>query len=361
MRFPNLFGKWVTGSRSSNRRAAKRAAHCRGRQPVVEPLEQRTLLSVWTPQEAEPIDTGPVQTVVVPESAALESPPVSTSWFDGSGPSAYQNLDWASLTPTAAALEVVPGEVLPGPTTGGFHVYVENGLLASIQTALNTYVADVGAEGYTVAMEEFSGTAAQLRADLQTEWTTNSLEGALFVGDLPHVNFTSEDNFDDPGVQVTYPHDLYFMDLDGTYVLNATGLDEHTDGSGDVEPEIYVSRITTGNMGGLTGKTEAALINEYFAKVHSYRSGALQYENRGLMFVDDDWVSHGAGDMDGLYSEVLVINDLADTTREGYLDDTLPLNYESILEFMHSAPTYHQVKTPPTRTASISTTPRSVT
>ncbi len=227
--------------------------------------------------------------------------------------------------------------------SGVFHVYVEPGLQAGIQRALNVYVADLSTEGYQVGVREFAGDAAALRAELQTQWMNNSLEGALLVGDLPHLMFTSTDNFGSSPTETTYPHDLYFMDLDGTYVLTSPG--KHLNGAGDVGPEIYVSRITTGNLD-ITGKDEAALINDYFAKVHAYRAGDLRFADRGIVFADDNWSSWGQNEMDDLYGEVWAINSTAETTPAGYLD-ALSQDYESILECLHAGPQpaqEHEVK-----------------
>jgi hypothetical protein len=263
---------------------------------------------------------------------------ISTDWINGDGPSALMN-----ALPTFESQAAVLSETAMAPGSGVFAVYVESGLRTSIQSALDVYVADLTAEGYQVSVLDFSGTAEQLRADLYTRWSTNNLEGALFVGDLPYVMFTSEDNWSGSVTQATYAHDLYFMDLDGTYVLNATGLDGHSAGTGDVGPEIYVSRITTSNLSGVTGRNEVTLINQYFAKDHAYRHGGLSYQNRGIVFADDDWSGWGVAEMDDLYSEVLAINSTTATNKSTYVS-TLPLNYESILECIHSSSTYHALK-----------------
>ena len=81
--------------------------------------------------------------------------------------------------------------------------------------------------------------------------------------------FESVDNFYATPELTSYPHDLYFMDLDGQYIFTASGVpDEHImawAATGDVGPEIYISRITTSNLSGITGRDEATLINDYFA------------------------------------------------------------------------------------------------
>ena len=263
---------------------------------------------------------------------------IDTSWIDGPGRSALNRLDLSTADSDKASHAVLSG-------TGGFHIYIEEGLLSSIQASIDTYVSDLLAEGYApVTFGEFSGNAAALRSDLQGKYGSGNLEGALFVGDIPYVEFESEDNYGGDSQKVTYPHDLYFMDLDGTYVLNPPGtLDEHTAGAGDVGPEIYISRITTGNLDGvLAGNSETELINDYFAKVHAYRTGLLNYRNGGIVFADDEWDDRGVDEMDGLYPDVLAINTDPLTTRANYLD-TLGSNYESILECIHSNPARHAV------------------
>lgn len=292
----------------------------RWRRLRLEQLEDRRLLSV-----SPPIDPWPV----------LPSLPthVDGSWtWDSSLAFPDAPMSRPAATPPAADVE----------NTGVFRVYVEHGLLAQIQTAIDTYRADLINDGYQVTVEEFSGTADQLRTSLRDYWDNDHLEGALFVGDLPSVRFTSRPEGDGTPQSETYLHDLYFMDLDGTYAFNPGGVDSHT---GKVEPDIYVSRVTTGNLGGVTGQDEVTLINKYFAKVHDYRTGQLTFADTGIVFKDDDWASaaeSGKGDlyMSSPYRDVLTISDADQTTKQGYLD-TLQGNAESMLEMIHSGPTAH--------------------
>ncbi len=221
----------------------------------------------------------------------------------------------------------------PAGWSGVFDIYVEEALAGDITESLACYVADLEAEGYAATVHPFSGTAEELRLVLRDRWETGGLEGALLVGDLPHVEFTSIDDFTGGG-EATYLHDLYFMDLDGTYDMQAFGPDSHT---GDVAPEIYVSRLAAGNLGGISEAGEAALINDYFAKLHAVRSGALQYDDRGTWFADDDW-SANAGDTRSLatmYDTVTDIRAPAETTRAGYIE-ALESKTETLVMQIHS-------------------------
>ncbi len=254
---------------------------------------------------------------------------------------------------TATEVSLLPGEDRGGLTlddgvvettdltwTQRLDVLVEPGLLTTIQPSLEVYVADLSAEGYTVAVQEFTGDAAELRAHLQDRYTSAGIEGALLVGDLPTLTFRNDSDFN--GQTVSFLHDMYFMDLDGEYVLHSDSTpDEHFDGTGDVGPEIYVSRLTTSPITAMTGRSEEQLIIDYLDRVHDYRTGTLTYADRSVLWADDDW-TWSESKLGDLYDEHLVISSDELTTRQSYLD-TLTLNYESILELIHSSVTYHQV------------------
>jgi|GEM_PF-2468512 Ca2+-binding RTX toxin-like protein len=201
-------------------------------------------------------------------------------------------------------------------------VFVEPSLLPGISTALDVYRADLQDEGYAVTIEPFAGDADDLRAELHTRWEQGGLDGAFFIGDVPYKNF----NYGE-----TFPHDLYFMDLDGTYeFFDDPGVnDRHVDGAGDIEPEIYVSRLTTGNMASETwvpglARPEVDLVNDYLDRVHLYRTGdpAYQYENSVLSIGADNLVP--APDTYSpafLYDELdsVLVNDGRET-KEDYFD-----------------------------------------
>jgi len=280
------------------------------KRPALEALEPRLLLDAAGLPAA--LDYDPAWIVDVPE---LPAPPAAGV---AAGLSLASQDEW----------------------TGVFDILVEPGLLASIQGALDTYVADLTAEGYTVLVSEWSGPAEALRSHLRDRYDAAGLEGALFVGDLPTLLYTNANDFT---TTATFIHDLYFMDLDGTYVLSDTEPDQHLANAGDITPEIYVSRITTSTITALTGETEAGLINRYFARVHDYRTGVLTYEDRGILWSDDDWQYtdyYMAGD--ALYHDVLNIRDPAETTRQSYVD-SLGLDYESMMFMAHSGATSHSI------------------
>jgi hypothetical protein len=260
----------------------------------------------------------------------------------GDGPSSLESLVAAgildgSLAERGAArglAATASSDALIAPSDA-LDVYVEPGLLAAIEPALDTYVADLAAEGYQVRVQEFSGSAAELRSELRDRWTSAGLDGALLIGDLPVQTFRSEDNYGS-GVFASYPHDLYFMDLDGTYTFTAGGPDVHVDGGGDVAPEIYVSRITPSRVGGGSPASEAALVDAYLDKVHEVRSGLRGYEDRAIWFADDDWSAY-TGDVNALAGlhPVTDIRGLGETTVETYRE-VLQQNVATLVQQIHS-------------------------
>jgi len=96
----------------------------------------------------------------------------------------------------------------------------------------------------------------------------------------------------DTNATTGYAADLYYEDINGTWAdSNGDGLmDSHT---GSVAPEIFVSHILTSNLTSLhAGRTEAAMLNNYFAKDHAYRLGQLRTPQNSLFYSDDLWAPY---------------------------------------------------------------------
>ncbi len=226
----------------------------------------------------------------------------------------------------------------PDGGEGGIGVYVEPGLLASIRSSVDQYATDLRLQGHDVTVMEFAGSAAGLRADLRARHE-QGLQGAVFVGDLPTFRFSSR--FSPDSNVETYLHDLYFADLDGTY-LDAVPVDVHIDGAGDVEPEIYVARLSASPLTELVGANEAQILNAYFERVHAYRIGEATYADRGAAFADADWANTEWGRTMGLlYEDVVSLYDLADTTPAAYLG-LLSQDVESFIGAVHSGADFLQ-------------------
>ena len=96
---------------------------------------------------------------------------------------------------------------------------------------------------------------------------SNGLDGAVLVGNLGSRWYEIDNDYGSMGYK-EWPCDLYYMDMDGIWTDsdNNGKLDRHT---GDIKPEIFIGRINTANMSGMTGETQAATMSRYLIKIIS--------------------------------------------------------------------------------------------
>jgi len=227
---------------------------------------------------------------------------------------------------------------------GAMAIIVNADLRSGIQTSLDRYVSDLAADGYQAELITASGgTPEEFRAFLLTQYQ-QGMQGAVLIGDLPIAWY--ETYCWDPVDHETFPCDLYYMDLDGLWEdTDSDGMyDSH---SGDVDPEIWIGRLTASPMT-IYGADEATLLNNYFLKNHLYRIGQLPLADRALLYIDDDWqYSHEYwGDDIGMaYSDRTVVFDPYETVADDY-EDHLDDNYELIQVCAHSDPHTHYFSTP---------------
>lgn len=201
-------------------------------------------------------------------------------------------------------------------------VIVNDSLYPKIQGSVDQYLQDLTNEGYAAELiTTLGGTPADIRNLLKSE-LPNGLIGALLVGDLP-IAWWEEGSYGED-----YPIDFFFTDLDGNWIdSDNNGLyDEHSSGSGNLLPEIWLGRLYASR---LTYNNEAKLINDYFNRNHQYRIGILSLPNRGLVYNEVDWYPNDHG-MNYLYSDVTVVNDENTTTSYDYKNR---LNQE--FQFVH--------------------------
>jgi len=204
---------------------------------------------------------------------------------------------------------------------------INSKIYPEITSEINTFVQDLTDAGYSVQIDTISGMShTALRTHLST---ITDLVGAIFIGEVP-VAWFETNGF---GGWEEFPHDLYFCDLNGTYIdADGDGIyDNHT---GSVAPEIWVGRIYARN---LTWGNEVELLKRYFKKNHLYRVDSLSVPQRGLTFIDDDWSSWTTCGLDYIYSNVVVINDGYQTIASNYRNELLQ-GYEWIQLCAHSSP-----------------------
>ena len=239
-------------------------------------------------------------------------------------------------------------------------IIVEHDLYHSggIDTGLAQYLADVTAQGYTPTITPWvldtsdPDAPADLRTHLADRYTTDGLAGAVLIGHLPAPTV-----YTDAGGGIGgefHPCDLYYGDLDGAWTSSgAHGClpDTHTAGTGDLGPEIWTGRLTAWNLTTLhSGRTEAGLLNAYFARNHAYRTLALSVPRTGLCYTEDDWYP---GDRPGalalavedgvtsIWNEPATPGD--ETTAADYEWRLANESYEHVLLSSHASATAHSM------------------
>ncbi len=228
-------------------------------------------------------------------------------------------------------------------------ILVEKTLEQPLEDAVYLLTANLSAQGYTVQTYTVSGgTPEDLKTFLQGLYTSDSIQGAFFIGDLPVAWFQVEDDFGTYGY-AEWPIDLFFMDLNGEWLDTlqydgATGslvsgsdsiYDTHT---GEINPEIFIGRLVVANIG-----EDTLLIQNYLRKDNAYRRGEIALLPKALVYVDDDWVAwadYWASNVALLYSDTTVVSD-SNTTTAGDYEDRLYLDWAWTSVFAHSWPGGH--------------------
>ncbi|MBN1280246.1 MAG: right-handed parallel beta-helix repeat-containing protein [Candidatus Thermoplasmatota archaeon] len=249
----------------------------------------------------------------------------------------FANTFVASFLPPAGA------SLVPPPLIS---VYVDDTLYQNLIAEISTYVADLNADSYQVNLYVGTyGDHVALKADLQQAYQQSpaTFKGALFIGDIAAPWYHDEYNYNKP-VPAEFPLDLFYMDLDGTWTdNNGDGIyEQHSPGTGDVGPEIWIGRIDATTLSGDT----IELYQNYFAKNHAYRSGDLYLPNRALVYVDNDWAkTNWKDDHTMLYPYTQYVDDLDGTNGNDYRN-RLTWDYDWITVFVHSSPNGHGFYSP---------------
>lgn len=222
---------------------------------------------------------------------------------------------------------------------GSVAVLTEQSIANALSNELNQLTNNLQSEGHTVYSYQITGgTPETLRIFLQNLYNNNSIEGALLIGNLPVAWFEVADDFGS-GYK-DFPMDLFYMDLNGTWLdtMN-TGNGKYDGHTGSVHPDIYIGRLYPSGLG-----DDTLLLQDYFQKNNSYRHDTLILTQRALVFVDDDWIpwaGQWAGDVSLLYSDTMNFWD-AETTRASIYRRNLDTTQAWVSVFAHSWPSGHQ-------------------
>ncbi len=226
--------------------------------------------------------------------------------------------------------------------TATLAILTDSALAPNINAALNNYVANLNATGYTVMTDTVSGgTPADIKSWIQSQYAAGA-NGILLIGDITAAWAEVSG--------AVFPCELFYMDLDGSWDdPDGDGVYEtHAPGTGDEGPELYVARLYAHT---LTYAPEATLVNDYLAKVADYRTGALAQRWRGLEYVEEDWYDMYTA-LDQVYNTNVDRHDYGYlTTASGYLDH-LAAHQHFTQVCAHSYPGGHHFGTRPTESVS---------
>jgi hypothetical protein len=219
-----------------------------------------------------------------------------------------------------------------------------------VQSAFSQYVSDLETEGYAVNVYTAlnDGDEAALKNILISEWNTRNIAGAIMIGDLPVAWYEMDEPPEWGGAHVEFPIDLFFMDLNGAWGdQDLDGLyDLHTDGSADMEADIWVGRLLAINLTN-HGASERTMMNNYFDKNHRYRTGELRLFDKALAYIDNDWcMSEWENEVALAYPVTDAVVDPYLTTREDYMQrvrESTDNRYENLLICSHSSPWAHYI------------------
>jgi len=247
-----------------------------------------------------------------------------------------------------AAVLICTANIFATKTVG---IIVNKDLYSSIKTALDTYIAGVKAiEGKNVWLNATTFIATnnktQLKDSLKAHYQSDSLEGAIFIGDLPIANFTNPSDYG--GGAATFPCDLYYMDFNGTW-SPADNPNSHT---GDKNPEIWISRLTTSVLTAKAKKTEAEIVNAYFARVLKRMQGQdtqpRTYVLAGMAWEWSGLEKENIGDLDYATSSISAYKSTADNSTSNNAcgdqwEKALIDGKEYGFVYSHSGPTSHSI------------------
>ncbi len=197
-------------------------------------------------------------------------------------------------------------------------------------------------EGHSVFLQTVSGGTPEEIKEWIIERNDSGSKGTVLIGDITAAWAEVSGS--------VFPCDLFYMDLDGNWEDNDDDGDYeiHTEGDGDMGPELYVGRIYATT---LTYDSEANMVNDYLEKIHAYRMGELTQPWRGLEYVEEDWYDMDVN-LDYIYGDDVVRYDYGyHTTAQDYLNQ-MDLGQHFVQVCAHSYSGGHHFGTRPTESAS---------
>ncbi len=259
---------------------------------------------------------------------------------EGSRPETYE--EWIAQNPYTEFFCSLDKIVYGDGRAGNVAILTQQSIAGALTGEINQLINNLQLEGYTIFSYQISGgTPESLRTFLQNLYSSNNIEGALFIGNLPVAWFEIANDFGQYGY-AQFPIDLFYMDLNGTWLdTMSTGNGKYDGHTGNINPEIYIGRLTPTGIG-----VDTVTLKNYFRKDNAYRHDTLQLQRKALFFCDDDWIPWApqwAYEVSVLYPDTMNYWD-AETTRASIYRIKLNTPQAWVAVFAHSSPSLHQFK-----------------
>lgn len=215
-------------------------------------------------------------------------------------------------------------------------VLVPNEIFGQLESRLKRYDSDIDSFNLMIVNGSWTG-PEDVRLQIQDAYNNHNISGCILVGDIEAAYFKSVN------VHGTFifPTDLYYMDLDGTWVdYEPDGVfDNRTDPNG---VEIWVSRIRapTNNV---------TLLQLYFDKNHDFYTGVLGDYDEALAYINDCEFgqTHRVEVLKNIYNETDILFLCgANATKIDYLE-TLRQGFETVWISCHGGPTRQMIEEDP--------------
>ncbi|MEM3396399.1 MAG: hypothetical protein QXD64_03605, partial [Thermoplasmata archaeon] len=234
------------------------------------------------------------------------------------------------------------------PSDAGWVGYfVMDDIYPDISAVIINYAREVKDHTPLTDARVFHGTwtRAQLKNELIEKWK-QGMVGAVLVGHAPPAYYFYDNNPPVWGgfMPQTHISDLYYEDLDGIWDGGDGSMEHpfrvHT---GDVNPEIWIGQLRPTTV---DHNTAVQSLRDYFTRAINYLHGTLTRPNKALVYIDDPWEPDVCGAIPPIrdaFREVCVVNTMAQTTPEDYINRLTTEDYAFVHLMAHGSPTAHFV------------------
>ncbi len=227
---------------------------------------------------------------------------------------------------------------------------MNSSIYSSIDTDVQKYKQNATNQGFIVNVINWSDTSVKnLKLNITYTYYSTSLSGVILIGQLPYAMGRY---WDTPwGKAFDFPTDMYLMDLDGNWtdfdVNSVYNIDpvlglEHTNGTGDWGPEIWLARIDPYSISASNIHLDS--LKAFFKRTRELRNGTITRPHKAMLYIDDTWSHLDWESPFTAYTaaqrDTYRINSLTNSTN--YMNNLTLDSYELVHLWVHSYTDKHE-------------------